>query len=134
MGARWEPYTSYSLDLARSPSAKAMRQLMRDVGLPRLPAERLTRIGVPTTLIWGRQARANGVRVAEAASARHGWPLQVIEDCADDPARDQPEAFVRALHAAVATDRSGTGATTSSIGAWDIGRLSEPSAAGSAQP
>lgn len=105
MGGRWEPFVSYSLELARSPSAKAMRQLMRDVGLPRLPADRLARIGVPTTLIWGRQDKANGVRVAEAASARHGWPLQIIEDCADDPARDRPEAFLRALHAAMATDR-----------------------------
>ena len=39
----------------------------------------------------------NRPRVAEAASARYGWPLRVIEDCADDPPRDQPEAFLEAL-------------------------------------
>jgi pimeloyl-ACP methyl ester carboxylesterase len=106
MGDRWDPYVSYSLELARSPSAKAMRQLMRDVGLPPVPPGRLTRIGVPTTLIWGRQDKANDVRIAQAASARYQWPLHVIEDCADDPARDHPEAFLRALRAAMAADRA----------------------------
>ena len=112
MGERWDPYMSYSLDLARSPSAKAMRQLMRDVGLPPLPADRLARIGVPTTLIWGRQDKANSVRIAQAASVRHQWPLHVIEDCADDPARDRPEAFLRALRAAMGGERATTGGTT----------------------
>ncbi len=109
MGQRWEPYVSYSLDLARSPSAKAMRQLMRAVGVPPVPADRLARIGVPTTLIWGRQDKANSLRIAQAASARHHWPLHVIEDCADDPARDHPEAFLRALRAAMATARATAG-------------------------
>jgi hypothetical protein len=40
------------------------------------------------------------LRIAEAASARYGWPLHVIENCADDPPRDQPEAFLQALHTA----------------------------------
>jgi hypothetical protein len=35
--------------------------------------------------------------VAERASARYGWPLHVIDDCADDPARDRPAEFLRAL-------------------------------------
>ena len=112
MGERWEPYMSYSLDLARSPSAKAMRQLMRDVGLPPLPADRLARIGVPTTLIWGRQDEANNVRIAQAASDRYRWPLHIIEDCADDPARDHPEAFLRALRAAMAGNHTTTGGPT----------------------
>jgi pimeloyl-ACP methyl ester carboxylesterase len=103
---------SYSLDLARSPSAKAMRQLMRDVGLARIPADPLARLGVPTTLIWGRQDKANNVRIAQAASVRHRWPLHVVEGCADDPARDRPEAFLRALRAAMGGDRATTGGTT----------------------
>jgi hypothetical protein len=37
---------------------------------------------------------------AEGASARYGWPLHVIENCADDPSRDQPQAFLEALRAA----------------------------------
>ena len=70
---------------------------MRELGVPRIPPEDLARIAVPTTLIWGRHDRANRLRIAEAASARYGWPLHVIEDCADDPPRDQPEAFLEAL-------------------------------------
>ncbi len=40
-----------------------------------------------------------GVRleVAEAAAARHGWPLHVIENARDDPAMEQPDAFLDAL-------------------------------------
>lgn len=93
---------SYSLELARSPSAKAVRRLMRDLGLPPISPERLARIGAPTTLIWGRHDEANILRIAQAASARYQWPLHVIEDCADDPARDRPKAFLHALRAAIA--------------------------------
>lgn len=102
MGERWEPFVSYNLDLARGPNAKAAGRMFRAVGLPRIPQEDLARIDVPTSLIWGREDRALRLRIAEAASARYGWPLHVIENCADDPARDQPEAFVVALRAAIA--------------------------------
>jgi pimeloyl-ACP methyl ester carboxylesterase len=74
--------------------------MLRELGLPRIPPAELARIAVPTALIWGRQDRANRLRIAEAASARYGWPLHVIERCADDPPRDQPDAFLRALHTA----------------------------------
>ena len=100
MGERWEPFVAYNLELARGPGAKVVGRMLRELGLPRIPPAELTRIAVPTTLIWGRQDRANRLRIAEAASARYGWPLHVIEDCADDPPRDQPEAFLQALHTA----------------------------------
>ncbi|CAN5489621.1 alpha/beta hydrolase [soil metagenome] len=102
MGDRWEPFVAYNLANARSPNAKAIGRLMRKVGLPRIPRERLAQITTPTTLIWGRQDKANRLKVAEAASERYGWGLEVIDDCADDPARDQPEAFLRALDSALA--------------------------------
>jgi pimeloyl-ACP methyl ester carboxylesterase len=100
MGGSWEPFVSYNLELARAKSAKAAGRLFRHLGMPRIPAEDLARIAVPTSLIWGRHDRALRLRIAEVASARYGWPLHVIEDCADDPPRDQPEAFLRALRAA----------------------------------
>ncbi len=102
MGRRWRPFVSYNLELARGPGAKAAGRMLRRIGLPRIPAEELARIEVPTDLIWGRQDRANRLRIAESASERHGWPLHVIEDCADDPARDRPAEFLAALHAALA--------------------------------
>jgi pimeloyl-ACP methyl ester carboxylesterase len=100
MGERWEPFVAYNLELARGPNAKEVGRLLRELGLPRIPPLELARIAVPTVLIWGRQDRANRLRIAEAASARYGWPLHVIENCADDPPRDQPEAFLEALHTA----------------------------------
>jgi pimeloyl-ACP methyl ester carboxylesterase len=101
MSNQWEPFVAYNLDLARGPGAKIAGRLMRTLGLPRIPADDLMRIAVPTTLIWGRHDRAIRLRIAETASARYGWPLRVIENCADDPPRDQPEAFLEALRAAL---------------------------------
>jgi pimeloyl-ACP methyl ester carboxylesterase len=100
MGERWEPFVSYNLDLARAPSTKAAGRMFRALGVPRIAEEDLAGIAVPTTLIWGRYDRALRLPIAEAASARYGWPLHVIEDCADDPPRDQPEAFLAALRLA----------------------------------
>lgn len=101
MGELWDPFVAYNLDRARAPGAKAASRLMREVGLPPIPQEALSRLTTPTALIWGRHDRANRLRVAEAASARYGWPLHVIEDCADDPPRDEPEQFLRALYASL---------------------------------
>lgn len=97
MGERWEPWVDYALEGARSSKGKALKAMMGDFGVPRIPPADLARIGVPTSLIWGRQDRANRLRVAQRASERHGWPLEVVEDCADDPARDRPSEFVRAV-------------------------------------
>jgi len=105
MGERWEPFVAYNLEGARGPEGKAVGRMMREVGIPRIPVEDLERIAVPTTLIWGRQDRANRLRIAERASARYGWPLRVIEDCADDPPRDRPEAFLEALRGALSVTR-----------------------------
>jgi pimeloyl-ACP methyl ester carboxylesterase len=102
MGERWEPFEAYNLDRARAPGVKAaVRALMRHVGVPVIPPAQLARIAVPTTLIWGRHDLANRLRIAEAASVRYDWPLHVIENVADDPPRDQPEAFVAALRSAL---------------------------------
>ncbi len=101
MGGRWEPFEAYNLDRARAPSVQAaLGVLMQQFGMAEIPPEDLGRITVPTTLIWGRHDRATPLSVAEAASARYGWPLHVIENCADDPPIEQPEALLRALLAA----------------------------------
>jgi pimeloyl-ACP methyl ester carboxylesterase len=99
MGERWEWLKAYNLDRAMAPDLRAVqRRLMERFGLPVIPEEDLARISVRTSLIWGRHDRATSLSVAEATSARFGWPLHVIEHCADDPALEQPEAFLRALH------------------------------------
>jgi pimeloyl-ACP methyl ester carboxylesterase len=103
MGERWDPFEAYTLERARAPAAKAVGRLLRALGLPPIPPQDLARIAVPVTLIWGRHDRANRLRIAERASVRYRWPLHVIEDCADDPARDRPEAFLEALRHAIGT-------------------------------
>jgi pimeloyl-ACP methyl ester carboxylesterase len=70
--------------------------------MPAIPPAELERIGVPTILIWGRHDRATPLAVAEAAAARYGWPLHVIENANDDPPVEQPEALLRALRLALA--------------------------------
>jgi pimeloyl-ACP methyl ester carboxylesterase len=104
MGERWKPLEAYALDGARTPGMKAaLGSLMPQLGLPAIPPADLARIVVPTTLVWGRQDLQVRLQVAEAASARHGWPLHVIEQAGDDPAMEQPEAFLAALRPALQT-------------------------------
>ena len=99
MGERWEPSQAYGLERARTPSVRAAnRRMLRELGTRTIPPEELARIAVPTSLIWGRQDRVMRLRIAEAASARYGWPLHVIED-AGHFAIEQPEAFWAALRA-----------------------------------
>jgi len=105
LGPRWEPFLAYSLERARGPNAKIAGRLFREFGIPRIPPDDLARIAVPTALIWGRHDRANRLQIAQDASARYGWPLHVIEKCADDPPRDQPLAFLEALRMALGTER-----------------------------
>ncbi|HEY1275966.1 MAG TPA: alpha/beta fold hydrolase [Thermoleophilaceae bacterium] len=103
MGELWRPFEDYNLEGARSPVGKAaLRALMKKVGTPVIPPGDLANIAVPTALIWGRHDLAIRPRIAEAASARYGWPLHVVDGVADDPPRDAPEAFIEALRDALA--------------------------------
>jgi pimeloyl-ACP methyl ester carboxylesterase len=98
LGERWDAYAAYTLDRVVAPGVQAaMTALLEQFGFPPIPPEDLARIAVPTTLVWGRHDLATSLAVAEAASARYGWPLHVIEGAADDPATDQPERFVEVL-------------------------------------
>jgi pimeloyl-ACP methyl ester carboxylesterase len=102
MGERFEPFGAYSLEWARTKTAKAaLRSLMPEYGMRPIPRDALARITVPTTLIWGRHDLQTRLSVAEAASARHGWPLHVIEGARDDPFFEQPEAALHALRASL---------------------------------
>ena len=101
MGERYEWMAAYALDRFRTPGVKAaMRRLTRQLSSA-IPSEQLARIAVPTTLIWGRHDLGVRLSVAEAASARYGWPLYVIDNARDDPAIEQPTAFLSALRTAL---------------------------------
>jgi pimeloyl-ACP methyl ester carboxylesterase len=102
IGEQWQPLAGYALERARTPELQAaLRRMMPAFALRAIPSADLEALAVPTTLIWGRHDLQVRLRVAEAASARYGWPLHVIEDAGDDPAFEQPAAFLRALHAAI---------------------------------
>lgn len=102
MGEGWGAFQAYALDRIHTSSVKsAVGKLMRTVGVPPIPREDLARISVATTLIWGRHDPVVKPAIAEAAAARYGWGLRVIDDAGDMPATEAPEEFVMALHGAV---------------------------------
>ncbi len=101
MGERWQPLADYALAGARAEQMRhALSGLMPAFGLSAIPDPDLARVVVPTALIWGRDDRQAPLAVAEAASARHGWPLLVVDNAGDDPPMEQPEAFLAALRTA----------------------------------
>jgi pimeloyl-ACP methyl ester carboxylesterase len=102
IGDLFESIRDYDLDRLQAPGRlDALRNFMGLFGVPAIPTETLARIAVPTSLIWGRHDLATPLAVAEEASARFGWDLHVVEGSADDPAIEQPEAFLKALRVAL---------------------------------
>jgi pimeloyl-ACP methyl ester carboxylesterase len=99
MGERWDRMVAYALDRFRTPSVKAAGRSLGPRLVSAIPSEDLARIAVPTTLVWGRHDVGARLEIAEAASVRYGWPLHVIQNAADDPAIERPEAFLHALRA-----------------------------------
>ena len=84
-----------SLARARVPHVK--RTMRRLIGIGTRPVPGLERVEVPTTLLWGRHDRFVPLDLAEAASARLGWPLHVIDGAGHVPHIEQPDAFLEAL-------------------------------------
>lgn len=108
MDGRMELLEAYALERAREPELKtALRRLMPGLGVPAIPAADLESISAPTTLIWGRDDLQVPLAVAERVSARYGWPLHVIDGARDDPAIEQPRAFMNALRAVLEAPAAG---------------------------
>ena len=98
MGESWRSIKAYNLERARASNLRATQhRLMEIFGMPAIAPADLARIGVPTTLIWGRHDRATPLGVAQEVSDRYGWPLRVVENAGDDPPMEQPQAFLAAL-------------------------------------
>jgi pimeloyl-ACP methyl ester carboxylesterase len=108
LGDRWAALAAYALDRGRAPAmAAAMGTLLPELVLPAVDPAELDRIGVPTSLIWGRQDLQVPLAVAVAAAARHGWPLRVIDGAGDDPPMERPVEFLAALQAGLADPVAG---------------------------
>lgn len=103
MGDNWDAMGAYAVERAGTPSVQAAAFGLMGAFGTTIPHADLARITVPTTLIWGRHDLATRLPVAESASAALGWPLHVIEDAGDDPALEQPAAFVETLRAVLGT-------------------------------
>ena len=103
MGEQWTALADYALETARRSDRHDIVAIMMSwFALTAIPTSDLDRIRIPTTLIWGRYDLRVLLRTAQTASARHGWPLHVIDNAGDDPALEQPDAFLHALYAALA--------------------------------
>jgi pimeloyl-ACP methyl ester carboxylesterase/ubiquinone/menaquinone biosynthesis C-methylase UbiE len=123
LGESWDWIKAYNLDRAHAPGLRdAQLSLMHEFGISEIPPAKLAAIAVPTTLIWGKHDLATPLSVAQAASNRHGWALHVIENAGDDPAMEQPEAFLGALRAALgsrASNRATVADAEDRRAAWD---------------
>jgi pimeloyl-ACP methyl ester carboxylesterase len=97
LGEKWQWIKAANLAYSGPARMAALGAWMEEFGFPAIPPSTLARIDVPTTLIWGRHDRATPLAVAEAASQRYGWRLEIIDGAADDPTLEQPEAFLGAL-------------------------------------
>jgi pimeloyl-ACP methyl ester carboxylesterase len=98
LGERWNALRAYNVALARTPAvAQALQTLLGLFAMPAIPDEVLARITVPTTLVWGRDDAIVPVSVGEAAAARYGWPIRVLDNTGNEPAIEDPDAFVKAV-------------------------------------
>jgi pimeloyl-ACP methyl ester carboxylesterase len=97
LGDAWNDIKTANLDGMRGNGIAAVGAWMQEFGIPAIPTSLLGQIVAPTTLIWGRHDRATPLSIAQAASGKYGWPLEVIDGAADDPTLEQPEEFIRIL-------------------------------------
>jgi 4,5:9,10-diseco-3-hydroxy-5,9,17-trioxoandrosta-1(10),2-diene-4-oate hydrolase len=97
----FEAFDAYAVHCGRIRHVKrTMRYLIRTC-TKRIPDAELQRIEVPVTLLWGRHDRMVPLRLAEDASSRLAWPLQVVDGAGHVPHMEQPAAFCDALRAAL---------------------------------
>jgi pimeloyl-ACP methyl ester carboxylesterase len=98
-----EAFNAYTRSRARVPHVKrTMRQLIGSC-TKQVPDAELRRIPVATELLWGRHDRFVPLDLAEATSARLGWPLHVIDGAGHVPHVERPEAFLQALRTGLNT-------------------------------
>lgn len=99
-GDRWAALEAYDLEQACDKSVnRANGQLIRRIGSRRVPSDELRMIGVPVSLIWGKEDRLMRYRIAEEASSRFGWPLYGLDDCGHGPHIERSDQLGDALEA-----------------------------------
>ncbi|HET9863819.1 MAG TPA: alpha/beta hydrolase [Steroidobacteraceae bacterium] len=101
LGERWQWIEAYCVAGMQLGGSGPLLAWLEHFGMHAMPDTLLARIRTPTRLIWGRHDPVTSVAVAETASGRFGWPLEVIEDAGDAPIIERPGIFVDALHRAL---------------------------------
>ena len=96
-GDRLAAFSEYTRSRATVPHVKRTMRRLVSSGTKRVPDAELRRIGAPTELIWGRHDRFVPLSMAEAASARLGWPLHVIEAAGHVPHIERPDDFLEVV-------------------------------------
>jgi pimeloyl-ACP methyl ester carboxylesterase len=92
-----DAFTTYTRSRATVPHVKRTMRRLVVRGTQRIPDTELRRIEVPTVLLWGAQDRFVPPALAETASTRLSWPLQVIDDAGHVPHIEQPDAFISVI-------------------------------------
>ena len=109
--AWFDSFSAYALARAQVPHVNRTMNRLIKIGTKRTPDHELQRIGIPAALLWGRGDRMTPLPLAEAASARLGWPLHVVNAAAHVPHIEQPDGFVDRFTDALvgeSTARAGT--------------------------
>jgi pimeloyl-ACP methyl ester carboxylesterase len=90
-------FSEYTRARATVPHVKrTMRRLIGSC-TKQVPDAELRRISVPTQLVWGRHDRFVPLGLGEAASARVGWPLHVIDGAGHVPHIERPDDFLEVM-------------------------------------
>jgi 2-hydroxymuconate-semialdehyde hydrolase len=98
----FKAFDEYCVTCANRPHVKGtMRRLVR-TQTRQIAEPELRRMGVATTLLWGRHDRMVPLRLAEDARSALEWPLHVVEDTGHVPHLERPDQFTRALSEALA--------------------------------
>jgi 2-hydroxymuconate-semialdehyde hydrolase len=95
--AWFDSFGAYTRSRAGVPHVKRTMRALLGIGTVHVPDAELRRIGIPVTLLWGRNDRMTPPALARAASTRLGWPLHVVDGAAHVPHLEQPESFVDRL-------------------------------------
>jgi pimeloyl-ACP methyl ester carboxylesterase len=99
--AWFDAFSTYTRLRARVRSVKRTMGELVKAGVKPVPDANLSRITVPTSLLWGRHDRFVPLDLAEGASTRLGWPLDVVDRCGHVPHLEHPEAFLHAVRSEI---------------------------------
>ncbi len=99
-GSLWDTFIGYMVSqTGRGEVKQAMSGYATRATARPIPTSMLEDIELPVGLVWGLHDRPFPISIAEKASSRFGWPLEVIEDAGHLPYLEAPSRFVHSVNA-----------------------------------